>query len=202
MNMCAGTEAALAHVVALFGAVKPHCAYLFANRRANRMTVLVHDGVGIWPAAKRLTKASFTGRAFIAARKLNSTLINACAGARFTVAACWYKQRNRALAVHLLSKVSTIGRKINLDETIIVQLSHEIAIQKRRKFAKRSEQISPAEGSLTGNLLNTDLEAIEAELNALRAATASEEIRREPKRALLPPQFSRTVIRHEPENTL
>jgi transposase len=35
----------------VFGAAKPHCAYIFANRRANRMKVLVHDGVGIWLAA-------------------------------------------------------------------------------------------------------------------------------------------------------
>lgn len=33
-------------------------------------------------------------------------------------------------------------------ETIIEQLSHEIAILKRYKFAKRSGQISPAQGSL------------------------------------------------------
>ncbi|RRX99348.1 IS66 family insertion sequence hypothetical protein, partial [Pseudomonas aeruginosa] len=41
MDMRAGTETALARVVAVFGAAKPHCAYLFANRRANRMKVLV-----------------------------------------------------------------------------------------------------------------------------------------------------------------
>ena len=46
MDMRAGTETALARVIAVFGAAKPHCAYLFANRRANRMKVLVHDGVG------------------------------------------------------------------------------------------------------------------------------------------------------------
>ena len=34
MDMLAGTETALARVVAVFGAAKPHCAYLFANRRA------------------------------------------------------------------------------------------------------------------------------------------------------------------------
>ena len=28
--------------------------YLFANKRANRMKVLVHDGIGIWLAARRL----------------------------------------------------------------------------------------------------------------------------------------------------
>ncbi|NWC48930.1 IS66 family insertion sequence element accessory protein TnpB [Pseudomonas edaphica] len=36
MDMRAGTDTALARVVAVFGAAKPHCAYLFANRRATR----------------------------------------------------------------------------------------------------------------------------------------------------------------------
>jgi len=43
----------------VFGAAKPHCAYLFANRRANRMKVLVHDGLGIWLAARRLNQRRF-----------------------------------------------------------------------------------------------------------------------------------------------
>ena len=55
MDMRAGTETALARVVAVFGAAKPHCAYLFANR----MKVLVHDGVGIWLAARRLNQGRF-----------------------------------------------------------------------------------------------------------------------------------------------
>lgn len=41
MDMRAGTDTALARVIAVFGAAQPHCAYLFANRRANRMKVLV-----------------------------------------------------------------------------------------------------------------------------------------------------------------
>jgi len=45
VDMRAGTETASALVIAVFGAAKPRCAYLFANRRANRMKVLVHDGV-------------------------------------------------------------------------------------------------------------------------------------------------------------
>ena len=49
----------VARVVSVFGAAKPHCAYLFANRRANRMKVLVHDGVGIWLAARRLNQGKF-----------------------------------------------------------------------------------------------------------------------------------------------
>ena len=51
MDMRAGTETALARVVEVFGAAKPHCAYQYPNRRANRIKVLVHDGEGVWLAA-------------------------------------------------------------------------------------------------------------------------------------------------------
>lgn len=37
----------------------PHTAYLFANKRANRLKVLVHDGIGIWLAARRLHQGKF-----------------------------------------------------------------------------------------------------------------------------------------------
>lgn len=59
MDMRAGTETALARVITVFGAAKPHCAYIFANRRANRMKVLVHDGIGVWLAARRLNQGRF-----------------------------------------------------------------------------------------------------------------------------------------------
>jgi hypothetical protein len=42
MDMRSCTEPAFHRVVAVFGAAKPHCAYLFANRRFNRIKVLVH----------------------------------------------------------------------------------------------------------------------------------------------------------------
>ena len=59
MDMRAGTDTALARVVKVFGAAHPHQAYLFANRRANRMKVLVIDGLGIWLAARRLHQGHF-----------------------------------------------------------------------------------------------------------------------------------------------
>jgi transposase len=59
LDMRAGTETALARVVSVFGAARPHHAYLFANRRANRMKVLVHDGIGVWLAARRLNSGKF-----------------------------------------------------------------------------------------------------------------------------------------------
>lgn len=59
LDMRLGTEAALARVVTVFGAAHPNHAYLFANRRANRMKVLVHDGIGVWLAARRLNAGKF-----------------------------------------------------------------------------------------------------------------------------------------------
>jgi len=59
LDMRSGTESALARVVAVFGAARPHHAYLFANARANRMKVLVHDGIGVWLAARRLNRGKF-----------------------------------------------------------------------------------------------------------------------------------------------
>lgn len=59
LDMRAGTDSALVRVVQVFGAAHPHHAYLFANRRANRIKVLVHDGIGIWLAARRLHQGKF-----------------------------------------------------------------------------------------------------------------------------------------------
>jgi len=59
LDMRAGTDTALARVVATFGAAHPHHAYLFANRRANRIKILVHDGIGVWLAARRLHQGKF-----------------------------------------------------------------------------------------------------------------------------------------------
>ena len=49
----------VATVVSVFGEARPHHAYLFANRRVNRMKVLVHDGIGVWLAARRLNSGKF-----------------------------------------------------------------------------------------------------------------------------------------------
>ena len=45
--MRAGMDSPLSHVVPVSGAVGAHHAYHFANRRATRLKVLVHDGMGI-----------------------------------------------------------------------------------------------------------------------------------------------------------
>lgn len=46
-------------IIAVFGAAQAHNAYLFGNRGANRMKVIVHDGFGVWLCSRRLHKGSF-----------------------------------------------------------------------------------------------------------------------------------------------
>lgn len=81
MDMRAGTEAALGRVVKVFGEAHPHHAYLFANRRANRMKVLVHDGIGVWLAARRLNTGKFvwprdtTGTLSLSRPQLNALVL-------------------------------------------------------------------------------------------------------------------------------
>ncbi len=60
LDMRAGTDTALARVVRVFGEARPHHAYLFTNRRATRLKVLVHDGFGLWLCARRLHQGRFT----------------------------------------------------------------------------------------------------------------------------------------------
>ncbi|MFW9595219.1 MAG: IS66 family insertion sequence element accessory protein TnpB [Macromonas sp.] len=59
LDMRAGIDSVLARVVGVFGAAQPHHAYVFANRSGNRLKVLVHDGIGIWLAARRLNRGGF-----------------------------------------------------------------------------------------------------------------------------------------------
>lgn len=59
LDMRAGPDTALARVIAVFGEANPHHAYLFANKRSNRIKVLVHDGLGVWLCARRLNEGKF-----------------------------------------------------------------------------------------------------------------------------------------------
>jgi septal ring factor EnvC (AmiA/AmiB activator) len=90
----------------------------------------------------------------------------------------------RALAAQLMQRVEsldqaveTMGKKIHRDQTVIEKLTHEIAQLKRLKFAKRSEQLNPAQASLLEDLIDTDIAAIEAELQALQTPSTPAETR-------------------------
>ena len=59
MDMRVGAERLLARVVQVFGEARAHHGYLFANTRANRVKLLVHDGFGVWCCGRRLNAGGF-----------------------------------------------------------------------------------------------------------------------------------------------
>ena len=59
MDMRAGAERLMSCVVNTTGAARAHHGYLFANARATRIKLLVHDGFGVWCAARRLNAGHF-----------------------------------------------------------------------------------------------------------------------------------------------
>lgn len=55
-----GIDVLLGQVVRGFaGGAQPHHAYVFANRRTDRLKVLVYDGVGMWLCTRRLQAGGF-----------------------------------------------------------------------------------------------------------------------------------------------
>lgn len=58
-DMRAGADRLLTIVVNTVGAAQAHHGYLFANARATRIKLLVHDGFGVWCATRRLHAGRF-----------------------------------------------------------------------------------------------------------------------------------------------
>ena len=107
----------------------------------------------------------------------------------------------RSLAAQLLQNIERLDKEVLHHKTRNQQLIHEIAQLKRHRFAKRDESFSPDQASLLDDLIDTDIAAIEAELEILAPKSASTPARQKPKRTALPAEFPRTLIHHEPENT-
>lgn len=93
----------------------------------------------------------------------------------------------RTLALQLTHRVESLDKEVRYRKTVNEQLSHEIALLKRHRFAKRSEQLCPDQGSLLEEWIDADIAAIEAELEALQPTPAPSEVRQKPKRTPLPP---------------
>lgn len=58
-DMRAGADRLLNVVVNTVGAARSHHGYVFANARATRIRLLVHDGFGVWCATRRLHAGRF-----------------------------------------------------------------------------------------------------------------------------------------------
>ena len=58
-DMRAGADRLLNVVINTVGQARAHHDYLFANARATRIKLLVHDGFGVWCATRRLHAGRF-----------------------------------------------------------------------------------------------------------------------------------------------
>ena len=93
-------------------------------------------------------------------------------------------------------------REIVYRQTKIDQLTHEMAVLKRWKFGKSSEQLDSAQASLLDEAMDADIAAIELELEQLAPAPPADAAPRQlPRRAALPPELPRVDQHHEPEST-
>jgi transposase len=111
-------------------------------------------------------------------------------------------QQLRAFAAELIETVASKDRELRHKQLKIEQLSHEMALLKRWKFAARSEQWHGAQGRLLEETIDADLEAIALELATLRSPQQSQAPKDQPRRSPLPAQLPRVEVRHEPEQTM
>ncbi|PXX97508.1 IS66 family transposase, partial [Halomonas sp. LBP4] len=113
----------------------------------------------------------------------------------------------RHLAATLMSQVEQQEQALEQSQKALrhseqrnQQLTYELALLKRHKFGQRSEQLDALQISLLEEVVDADIAAIEAELEALVTPATPPATRKKPKRAPLPPELPRTEIRHEPES--
>lgn len=108
----------------------------------------------------------------------------------------------RSLALQLIAEVTDVRRDNTIKQLKIDQLTHEMAILKRWKFAARSEHLNAAQRHLFEETIEADLEAISLELEALKNLEHRTPPKQTPRRAPLPADLPRIEIRHELDGTV
>jgi transposase len=104
----------------------------------------------------------------------------------------------RSMMARLLEQSRLIGFK----QALIDKLTHEMAVLKRLKFAAKSESYSAEQRSLLEETLDTDLAALELQIEKLQPESnlAAGE-KQTPRRAALPADLPRSEFHHEPDVT-
>lgn len=108
----------------------------------------------------------------------------------------------RTLTANLLATVQRQEQELVFRKAKIEQLTYELALHRRWRFAARSEAFPPEQPHLFEETVAADLAAIETELNALKPASPPAVTEQQkPRRLPLPPELPRRVIEHEPDTT-
>ena len=115
-------------------------------------------------------------------------------------------QQLRDVVRSLMGTVSTQQRQIErqdheiaFKQALIDKINHEMAVLKRLKFAARSEAFNAEQKSLLDETIDTDLAALQAELDVVLPVDKGE--RNTPRRQVLPAHLPRREIHHEPNST-
>lgn len=111
-------------------------------------------------------------------------------------------QQLRILAAGLQATLSAKEAELRFRQARIDQLTHEMAVLKRLKFAARSEQLDALQRSLLEDALEADLSALDMQLQALASERDKPATRTQPRRAPLPAHLPRVEVRHEPESQM
>jgi transposase len=109
-----------------------------------------------------------------------------------------------ALIQSLIEQAEQDAKIIQAKDVKIAALTHELAYYKRIRFSTKSEALAPLQRDVFEETWNTDISAIEAEVEQLQDTSPSETVTR-PKRLRagrqpLPPHLPRIEHRHEPES--
>jgi transposase len=104
-------------------------------------------------------------------------------------------------AQRLREMVLTMQASLAFKQALVDKLTHENAMLKRLKFAARSEQFTPEQRSLLEETIDTDIAALERELEEAQPERREAVEKRQPKRQPLPADLPRVEHHHEPENT-
>jgi len=108
----------------------------------------------------------------------------------------------RALAMQLLNERQAKDEELRYKTAVNAKLTHEIAILKRWQFAAKSEKLPMEQQSLLDEAIDADIIAIEHELAQLSDKPKVDKEPKKPRRAALPVDLPRTIIRHEPKSSI
>jgi len=86
--------------------------------------------------------------------------------------------------------------EISVKDIRITQLTHEIATLKRRRFGRKSEQLSDIQGTLLEEAVDEDIVAFETEFELLVAVPSVARAKRQPKRRPMPERLPRIEFHH------
>ena len=113
-------------------------------------------------------------------------------------------QSLKAEHTELMGSLTDKERELLFSQIKVDQLTHELAVLKRLKFAAKSEKLTDTQRKLFDENLEIDLAAIQCKLDEIEPerVAARDLNKKSPKREALPADLPRMRVEHEPDSTI